>query len=423
MPVNATLAQFLVNLLGLMPPWRITDTELNVAEKRLDITIAWPSDRRVIRPECGKKVSVKDHREERIWRHLDTMQYKTYLHCRVPRSDCPDHGARTVSVPWSEAGSRWTLLFEAFAIEVMLHVSSIRKASEILHLSWDEAHAMRKRAVVRGFASRTIEGGGYVGLDEKSFGKKERFVTVLSDLTDERILEVTKSKSTEAAKTALSVIPADVRRSIPAVAMDMAAAYENACALLLPDAEIVYDKFHIEKILSEAMDQVRRKEHKRLQGIGIPVFTKSRYLFLRRPERWSATQRQQFRDIKREYGEKRFSSSRIGRAWALREAFRHLWTYVYPGAAARYFRQWYFWATHSKLKPMIEAARTMQRHLDGIMAYFHHGITNAFTEGMNSRIQEIKAAARGFRNFENYRIAILFYCGKLDLKPESPVVK
>lgn len=418
MAVNATLAQHYSNLLGLTPPWKITDLTLAIVEQRIDISIEWPPDRRVICPECGKKVGLKDHREERIWRHLDTMQFHTYLHCRVPRSECPVHGALTVAVPWSEAGSRWTLLFEAFAIEVMLHVSSISKASEILHISWDEAHAMRTRAVARGLACREIEGGGYVGLDEKSFVKKERFVTVLADLTGERILEVTKSKSTEAAKTALSVLPAEIRASIPAVAMDMTASYEKACALMLPEAEIVYDKFHIEKILSEAMDEVRRKEHKRLKSIGIPVFTKTRYLFLRRRERWSATQRAQFRDIKREYGERRFSSSRIGRAWAIKEAFRHLWTYAYPEAAARYFRKWYYWATHSKLKPLIAAARTLERHLDGIIAYFRHGITNAFTEGMNARIQEIKSAARGFRNFENYRIAILFYCGKLELKPQ-----
>lgn len=418
MAVNATLAQHYSHLLGLTAPWKVTDLTLAVVEQRIDITIEWPSDRRVICPACGKKVGVKDHREERVWRHLDTMQFHTYLHCRVPRSNCPAHGAHTVAVPWSATGSRWTLLFEVFAIEVMLQVASINKAREILHLSWDEAHAMRTRAVARGLGRRTIEGGAYVGLDEKSFGKNERFVTVLTDLTEERILEVAKSKSTEAAKTALSAIPANVRGSIPAVAMDMAAAYERACALMLPEADIVYDKFHIEKLLSTAMDKVRRKEHKRLTSAGVPVFTKSRYLFLRRPERWTARQREQFRDITREYGERRFSSSRIGRAWAIKEAFRHLWTYVYPGVAMRYFRRWYFWATHSRLRPMIEAARTMERHLDGIIAYFRHGITNACAESMNARIQEIKSAARGFRNFENYRIAILFYCGKLEMKPQ-----
>lgn len=419
MPVHPTLARFMVQLLGLESPWKIVETTLDATEQRLDITIEWPADRRVICPECGKKDGLKDHREERVWRHLDTMQFHTYLHCRVPRSNCPAHGAHMVSVPWSETGSRWTLLFEAYAIEVMLQVPSINKAREILHLSWDEAHAMRTRAVARGLSRRTIEGGGYVGLDEMSFGKKERFVTVLTDLTEERVLEVSRSKSTEAATTALSAIPVDVRGSIPAVAMDMAASYEKACALMLPEADIVYDKFHIEKLLSTAMDKVRRKEHKRLTSAGVPVFTKSRNLFLRRPERWNARQREQFRDITREYGERRFSSSRIGRAWAIKEAFRHLWTYVYPGVAMRYFLRWCFCATHSRRRPMIEAARTMERHREGIIAYFRHVITNACAESMNTRFQEIKSAARGFRNFENYGIAILFYCGKLEMKPQQ----
>lgn len=414
MAVSAALTKHYQLLLGLTTPWTITDIVMTLDEQRIDITIAWPADRRVSCPDCGRKVGRKDLREERVWRHLDTMQFQTFLHCRVPRSECPEHGVKTVSVPWAEKGSRWTLLYEAFAIEIMLQVSSLTRAAELLHLSWDEAHALRARAVRRGLAVRALEPLEY----EKSFGRKERFITVLSDLTGERILEVAPSKSTESALQVLSVVPEAQRPLIAGVAMDMAAAFERACITILPQAEVIYDKFHIEKMLSEAMDTVRRKEHARLQKEGIHVFTKSRYLWLQRPERWSRRRKEQFRDIKKEYGATRFAQSKISRAWSIKEAFRVVWSYVYPGAARRSFRHWYFWATHSRLAPMIKVARTLQRHLDGILAYFRHGITNAFTEGMNSRIQEIKSAARGFRNFENYRVAILFYCGRLELKPQ-----
>ena len=108
---------------------------------------------------------------------------------------------------------------------------------------------------------------------------------------------------------------------------------------------------------------------------------------------------------------------KVGRAWSIKEMFRHFWTYRYRGAAISFFKRWYFWATHSKLQPVMKMAKTLQRHLEGMLSYLKHHITNAVTEGLNSKIQSIKANARGFRNFEHYRIAILFHCGRLSMCP------
>lgn len=418
MPVPAALAAHYHQLLGLVRPWKITDINLDVAGQRLDIMLEWPRGRKAPCPECGKRCGLKDHLPERTWRHLDSMQFKTFLHCRIPRSECSTHGARTITVPWANSGSQWTLLFEAFAVLVMGQVASLSKAATLLGVTWKEAHTLRKHAVERGLGRRSIEQIDYVGIDEKSFGKKERFITVLTDLTGERVLEVAPSKSSKAAKAVLTVIPEEVREDVQAVAMDMSAAMEKACREKLPAADVVYDKFHIEKHLSDAMGKVRAREHKKLLAEGVPIFKRTRYLFLRRPERWSVKQRAQYRDIKREFGATRFSQSRIGRMWAAKESFRPFWHYVSETWAAKYFRRWYFWATHSRIPELIRVAKMIKAHLDNILTYFRHGITNAFTEGMNSKIQEIKSAARGFRNFENYRIAILFYCGKLDMRTQ-----
>jgi transposase len=284
-------------------------------------------------------------------------------------------------------------------------------------MRWDQIQAVKQRAVERGVARRDTEGIAHLGIDEKSFGKKERFITVLSDLDGERVLEVTPSKSKEAATAAFAAIPVPHRASVEAVAMDMSASYEAVCHELVPQADIVYDKFHVEKMLSESVDTVRRKAHKELLAQGVMVFKRTRYLWLKRPERWTDAQQEQFRDVEREFGAGRLAQSKIGRAWTMKEAFRPFWNFVYRGAAQRYFRRWYYWMTHSKLPPMIRLARTLHDHLGGLLTYFRHGITNAFSEGINSKIQDVKSAARGFRNFENYRIAVLFACGKLDLRP------
>lgn len=416
MTVPAALEHHYRELLGLVRPWKIIDIALDVSAQRVDITLEWPAERKVPCPECGKKCGRKDHREKRTWRHLNTMQFQTFLHCRIPRADCRIHGAHTITVPWSERSSHWTLEFEDFAVFVMEQVSTLVKAASILGISWDEASRLRNRAVERGLRRRTVEEIEYLGIDEKSFGHKERFITVLADLDGERVLEVAPSKSSTAAKTTLAVIPEEARPQVRAVAMDMSAAMERACKEELPNADIVYDKFHIEQHLSKAMGTVRASEHRMLLAQGILIFKRTRYLFLRRPERWSDKQRAQFRDIKREFGKTRFALSRIGRMWLLKEAFRLFWNYTSPTWALKYFQRWYFWATHSRIKPAIRVARMIKSHFANILTYFTHRITNAFTENVNGRIQEIKAAAKGFRNFANYRNAILFYCGKLDMR-------
>jgi transposase len=199
-------------------------------------------------------------------------------------------------------------LFEAFAVMVMEQVPSLTKAAAILGISWKEAHTLRKYAVARGLERRTVDQIDFLGIDEKSFGRKERFITVLTDLAGERVLEVAPSKSIEAAKVVLAVIPQQARQLVEAVAMDMSAAMEKACREELPNADIVYEKM-------------------------------------------------------------------------------------------------------------------LKSHLGNILTYLRYGITNAFTEGMNSRIQEIKSTAREFRNIDNYRIAILLSCGILDMRQSCPATK
>jgi transposase len=416
-PNLPTLREHYRSLLKLPKPWKIADIVLAEDDLRVDITIEWPAGQRVRCPECGRRSPVKDHAKTRIWRHLDVMHMKTYLHCAVPRSNCTVHDVLTIAVPWAETHSRWTLLFEAFALRIIEHTSTITKACALLDLTWHQVHAIKKRAVERGLQRRDLTDIDYLGIDEKSFGTDERFVTILSDLTHERVLEVAPSKSNEAAREVFDVLTDEQRASVQAVAMDMSAGYESVSRQKCPSAEPVYDRFHVEEKLSKGVDAVRRVEHKELVKKGITIFSKSRYLWLSRPERWKEYQQEKFREIEAYFGKGKVGQTRIGRGWTLKEAFRPFWNFAYPAVARRFFRRWYYWATHSRLPAMIKAAKTLERHLEGILAYFRHGITNAFVEGMNSKIQDIKSAARGFRSYENYRIAILFACGKLDLQP------
>jgi transposase len=162
--------------------------------------------------------------------------------------------------------------------------------------------------------------------------------------------------------------------------------------------------------LNEAVDQVRRAEHKELMAAGDETLKGSRQLWLYNPMNFNPEQAASFAAL-------RDSGLKVSRAWAAKELFTKLWTYRYEGAARRFFKDWFGWVSRSRLKPLIKVARMLKSHLENILTYLRHPITNAVTEGLNSKVQMIKSNARGFRSFENYRTRILFYCGKLDLHP------
>jgi transposase len=398
-------------LLGIESPWKVRDVKLEMEEKRVEIEIGWSSGETLRCPECGRECALKDYAAERRWRHLDVMRFETVLRCRVPRSNCAEHGVKTLRVPWAAPGSRFTLLFEGFAIAVLLACRSLVQAKELLDLHWDSLQRIMERAVERGLSRREWEHLRYLGLDEKSFLSGQSYVSLLTDLEGSRVLEVEEGRDKQAADLLLATLSEQQKARVEAVALDMAGFYVAAAEEALPQAAIVHDKFHIAKHLGEAVDKVRREEHKDLQREGDESLKGSRQLWLFNPLNWNAQQRASFARLKE-------LNLKVARAWAIKELFTKLWNYSYEGSARRFFKEWFGWASRSRLKPIIKVARLLKAHLENILTYLRHPITNAVTEGLNSKIQAIKANARGFRSFENYRIRILFFCGKLSLHPQ-----
>jgi transposase len=197
---------------------------------------------------------------------------------------------------------------------------------------------------------------------------------------------------------------------VEAVAMDMWEPYKTAVKKQIPEADIVHDHFHITGYLTKAVDSVRKGEHREFLKQGIEVLKGTKYLWLTNQSNWDTEQKSRYRDLKG-------ICLKVGRAFSMKEAFRGFWSYFNEASARKFFDRWYFWATHSRLKPMIEAAKTLKRHLENTLTYFRHRISNSAAEGLNGKIQGIKADAHGFRNFENFRIAILFHCGGFKFNP------
>lgn len=362
-------------------------------------------------PECGQGCALYDHQPERRWRHLDTCQYKTILHAEPPRADCAEHGPRVVKLPWAEPKSRFTLLFERLATEWLRHASQ-KAVAETLQLSWDEIHCIMDRAVERGLARREAEPLSLIGIDEKSHRKGHNYFTLVNDIERSRVLYVGEDRKQTSLDGFWTTLTEEQRQGIRAVALDMWDPYIASIRAHLPDADdkMVFDKFHIAGHLGEAVDKVRRSERKALAAENDVRLVGTKYDWLRHPRNFSRKDWRQFKAL-------RDSNLKTARAWALKEAAMTLFHYRYEGAARRFFGWWHNWATHSRLEPMIKTARMMKGRLENILTYLKHRITNAASESLNARIQWVKYTGRGFRNMDNFKTAIYFHCGGLDLVP------
>ncbi len=411
MNMDTELQKHYAMLLGVGSPWEVKDVELKLDDKKVEIELGWQWGAAAQCPECGEECSIHDCALERKWRHLDTMQFKTLIRARTPRAACPQHGVKTMKVPWAEPSGRFTLLFEVFAIDVLLASGSVSQACELLGIGWDTAQEIMRRAVDRGLERRQLEGLKRLGMDEKSFKRGQSYITLLTDLDESRVLDVVPDRTREASEELWRSLTTEQKQAVEAVAVDMWEPFIRTIAQEVPEADIVHDRYHISAYLNKAVDKVRRQEHKELMAQGDETLKGTRQLWLYNPENFKEDQAEDFTRLKD-------LNLKVGRAWAAKELFSKFWEYAEPGWARRFFKDWFGWVSRSRLKPVIEVAQMIKRHLDNLLTYIKHHITNAVTEGLNSKIQSIKSAARGFRNFKNYRVRILFFCGKLDVYPQ-----
>lgn len=399
-------------LLGIGQEWEVERVEVDQAGQRIEAWAAWREGEALSCPHCRRICPGYDRQPQRTWRHLDACGFITLVHARIPRCKCEDHGVISVRASWAEPGSRYTLAFERHAVEVLGACASLSRAAKQLRLDWDAAHRLMSRAVERGLARRQQDPAPHLGIDEKSFGRGHSYGSVVSDLGGKRVLEVMENRDEAAAVTVLEALPEALRQSVEAVAMDMWKPYASAVAKVLPEADIVFDKFHLVRLLNDAVDRVRKAEHRQLRARGDETLCGSKYLWLKSPQKHSQAQWSSFKTL---LG----INLKTSRAWLLARTLEGLWQCEDQQAARVFFKQWLARARRSRLEPLKSAAQTLQRHEEGIMTCFKHRITNASAEGLNSLIQSLKTAARGFRNFANYRAAILFHLGKLDLLPTT----
>ena len=399
------------HLLGLVAPWEVSAVDLSVESGRVDVWAEHPRLTRFTCPKCDQVLPVYDHTEERTFRHLDSCAFLTYLHARPPRVECPTHGVLQVALPWAEPMSRFTVLFERLAIDV-LKECDVEGARKLLRLSWDETWHLMDQAVKRGLAAKPHVVPAKVGVDEKSAGRGQSYITVVSNLDTDTVEYLADERRQASLDGFFEKFSAEERKGIAAVAMDMWDPYINSTRQHLEDAndKIVFDRYHLMKYMTGAVDTVRKQENRALLASDNKTLAGTKYLWLYSKENLPERHKDRFATL-------RGADLKTARAWAIKESPRHFWSYKRRGWAEKH---WYFWATHSRLQPVIDAAHTLKRHEAGLMSYFTNRVSNAGAEGPNSRIQAIRVSARGYRNREHFKTAIWFHLGGLQLYPAIP---
>jgi transposase len=393
--------------LGLEEPWQVVDVEFDAGERRLDLRIDFPKGSRFCCPECGRRGLKVHDSEEKTWRHLDFFQHQAYLTARVPRVRCPEHSVRQVRLPWARERSGFTLLFEALVMALVKEMPVQAVACLIGESDmrvWRVVHHYVDEAV----EAQDLSGMSRAGIDETSSRRGQDYVSVFADLDERRAVYVTEGRDQGTVQEFSCFLECHggQAESITEVCQDMSEAYLAGTLKHLRGAEITFDRYHIRKHLSEALDEVRRAESKQHKQL----LKGTRYLWLKRPA--NLTERQ--RDLLDELLQQPLATVH---AYGLALRFDDFYEINDPETAEEYLRRWIAEVNSSGIEPLIKFTRMLEDHWLGVCRWHHSRVSNGLLEGLNSLIQAAKRRARGYRTNRNYIAMTYLVAGKLNPGP------
>ncbi|MGC8733253.1 MAG: ISL3 family transposase [Halothiobacillaceae bacterium] len=391
--------------IGLVPPWLVDHVTFTLEEKRLDLHINFPAGSRFACPVCGEECPVHDTREH-TWRHMDFFQHEAYLHARVPRVKCPEHGVHQVPVPWAREGSKFTLLFEALIMTLVREMpvlTAARMVGETDTLLW----RVIDHYVPEARASVDMTDVHAVGVDETSSRRGHDYITLFVDLNARRLLFATPGKDAKAFEKFSKDLHAHggSAEAITDVSMDLSPAFQKGAAEHLPNAEITFDRFHLMKLVNEAVDDVRKGE-----VLTQPNLKKTRWLWLKNDCNLKVKQKEKLQALLKD------QNLKTAQAYQFRLTFQDIFTIKNRHQGATLLKAWLENARTSDLPPIVKVAYTIMNHWDGVLRWFESQITNGILEGFNSLIQSAKAKARGYRTHKNFINMAYLILGKLDLR-------
>lgn len=363
---------------------------------------------------CGRRASVYDQRPCREWRHLSLGSLRTWLSYAPRRTSCRRCGVRTEQVPWAVGRSGFTEPFEEL-VAYLAQVTDKTTVTNLTGIAWMTVGRIVKRVVERKLAPDRLDNLTVIGIDEFSYRKRHRYVTVVVDHEQRRIVWAAKGRGAKTLSSFFEFLGEERRKCILAATIDMAGGYIKAIEDWLPNATIVFDRFHVQRLVSDAVDEVRRQEVRELSNEpgAAKELKGSRFALLKSPWNLRRRDHDKLRDVQR-------TNARVYRAYLLKETLAQALDYVQPGRAVKALDEWLAWASRSKLKPFVKVARTIRRYKDGIIAYIESRFTNGIVEGFNNRFRMVARRAFGYHSASALIAMMFLCCGGITLDPPLP---
>jgi transposase len=391
--------------LGLDTPWEVkgvefTSTEQNHQELHLKIGFSKGAK---FDDDTGQACSVHDT-VPRKWQHLNFFQHTCFLHCDVPRIRTTDGKVKTVAVPWARVGSGFTLMFEALALALIKREMPVNRVAEMMGVNPQRIWNVFNHWIGKAREADDPSSITQLGIDETSTRKGHHYITLGVDMEAGRVIHVSEGKGKRAVGEIRDHLESKgvQAEQIEQASMDLSPAFIAGVTESFPKAAITFDRFHVVKLLNEAMDTVRkaeRKEHAMLKG--------HKYTFLKNPDQLSASKREQLDEMLSLY-------PNLGNAYRLKHLFNDFWDMPTKEAAHQFLVEWAAEVRHYQIQAFEPFIKTLIGHWYGILHFIESRLTNGLLEGINQKVQLAKRRARGYRNISNFINMIYFLCGKIN---------
>ncbi len=364
---------------------------------------------------CCRKCPRYDQLKPRRWRSLDFGSWIVQLEARLWRVNCPRCGVVVEQVTWADPMSRFTRPFEELVGWLAQRCDKTAISAQ-LRIAWRTVGAIIERVVARRRQAIDWTKITAIAIDELSIRKGHHYLTLVSDLESGRILWSKEGRSMATLEALFAELGPEVCAGIKHAAIDMFEAYAQAIRKWLPNATLIYDRFHVQRLASAAVDEVRRAEWRRLEGTEEKRAIKHlRWALLHNP--WNVTPSQQER-----LSALPKKNRTLYRAYILKESLADIYRQLYsPPWARRRLKEWISWALHSRLEPFRRVARTIKKCFAGVLAYFETGYTTSRAEGLNTKARLATRQAYGFHSADAVRAMIELRCTGLSIPlPHHP---
>ena len=371
-----------------------------------------PSWRRPRCGTCGRRGPRYDRRPMRQWRHLPWGRTSVWLQYAPWRVSCRQCGVRVERVPWATGNSVFTAPLEELAA-YLAQVTDRTTVTRLLGISWPAVGSIVERVVTRRLDPARLAGLRRIGIDEFSYRKRHHYLTVVVDHDTRRVVWAGRGRSAETLDAFFDLLGPSGCARVALVTVDLAASWQKALRARVPDARVIFDRFHVERLATDAVDEVRRGEQRRVGAKAAKTLKGTRFCLLKHPVRLKPGEKRRLEQLRRQ-------NRNLDRAYELKEYLATILERVPPDEAPDLLDEWLAWAARSRLAPFVKLGRTVRKHAAGILAYLDTKMTNGVVEGINNKLRVITRRAYGFHSHGALISMLFLCCGGIELVPHLP---